>query len=151
MTCVRCLLASREKVPAAPWRVKGERARKDEVSKTTSMGGAMGGAIMARPRCSTRVTPQKFFIPVISLIADPSSLSLSPSFSCSYPARGVSRRGYSVSVLRAGCSNLRREGRGATSNDKSAGESLALLAFVFDTLHRSSFGEARGVGSLFLA
>jgi hypothetical protein len=37
---------------------------------------------------------------------------------------------------------LRQEGRGATSNDKSAGESLALLAFEFDTLHRSSFGEA---------
>lgn len=133
MTCVRCLLASREKVPAA-WRVKGEGML---ATTTTSVGGTIGGADIHSPFLVARpVSPRKILHPHVSRCAFLSlllSLFLFPTFihqdvTVRLFRFCLPRESLELTTKRARCDRRRQKYR----------RRFALLAF--DTLHRFPFG-----------
>lgn len=116
---MRCLLAvaSREKVSAAPRRVKGEGTEKALAATTSGMGGTMGGATQRPILVARPVLSRKIFHPHVSRPAVRSFPFL--------PIR-MSRCGYFVSVCRASCSNSRQVG--ATDIESADEASLSLLS-----------------------
>ena len=129
---MRCLLASREKVPAALQRVRGEGTEQAQQQPPLAWAVRWAGRYYGPSSLLDWRNPIKFFLPTF----------LDPSFSlshfCPSGCRGVAISFLSATQLlefvidRARCDRHRKCRR-----------RLALLDFKFDTLHRSLFGVRR--------